>query len=125
MFNVRIKSFWSISKNLPCCFGRETKEDIMYANKAAISRIFGISPPTVYKRVEEIEGEIGKRYNQYAILENLVSIEVFADYQKYRKWLKNKNLRKNIPDFTMAEAREYLVEEGLLHVVCKEANISH
>lgn len=97
----------------------------MYANKTAISRLFGISLPTVYKRMEGIEEEIGKRYNQYAILENLVSIEVFADYQKYHKWLKDKNLRKNIPDFTMEEAREYLVEKGLLHVVCKEANVAY
>lgn len=95
----------------------------MYANKADIAKIFGISVNTVYRRLEEIETEMGKgkRYNEYAILDNLVSIEVFADYTKYRKWLNSKNLRKNIPPFNMADAREYIVENGLLHITCKKA----
>ena len=67
-----------------------------------------------------IEEEIGKRYNQYALLDNLVSIEVFADYQKYRRWLKDRNLRKVVPPFSMEEAREYLLENGLLHMECRE-----
>ncbi len=92
----------------------------MYANKSEISKVFGISPSTVYRRIEGIEAEIGKRYNRYAILDNLVSIEVFADYQKYNKRLIDKNLRKSVPPFNMADARTYLVENGLLHVVCKK-----
>lgn len=95
----------------------------MYANKAEIARIFGVSPPTVYSRVAGIQQEIGKRYNPYAILENLVSIEVYADYEKYHKRLNHRNLRKTVPPFSMAEAREYLVEEGLLHVVCSKAAV--
>lgn len=96
----------------------------MYVNKTQIAKIFGVSPPTVYDRIAGIETEIGKRYNKYAILDNLVSVEVFADYQKYRRWLKDERLREFVPEFSMREAREYLLEEGLLHVVCKEVNIA-
>lgn len=96
----------------------------MYANKSEISRIFGVSPGTVYNKVRGIEAEIGRRYNRYAILDNLVSIEVFADYMKYNKSLADKNLRKNMPDFNMTDARAYLVENGMLHVVCKKARVT-
>ena len=96
----------------------------MYANKSQISKIFGVSPPTVYSRVAGIEAEINRRYNRYALLDNLVSIEVFADYQKYRKLLADKKLRKFVPPFSMSETREYLLEKGLLHIVCKEVNIA-
>ena len=94
----------------------------MYANKMNISKIFGVSPPTVYKRLEGIRNEMGegKRYNPYAILENLVSIEVYADYEKYRKRLADKNFRKTVPPFNMAAAREYLEEEGYLHMTCQK-----
>ncbi|MCI9227083.1 MAG: transposase family protein, partial [Dorea sp.] len=45
-----------------------------YRNKTDIAHIFGVSNPTVYRRVEGIKKEIGKRYNQYAILDNLISL---------------------------------------------------
>ena len=96
----------------------------MYANKSDIAKIFFLSPSTVYRRVEGIEAEIGKRYNKYAILDNLVSIEVFADYQKYNKRLADRNLRKSVPPFNMADARMYLVENGMLHLVCKKARVT-
>lgn len=96
----------------------------MYANKSEIAKIFFLSPSTVYRRIEGIEAEMGKRYNRYAILDNLVSIEVFADYQKYNKRLADKNLRKSVPPFNMADARMYLVEEGLLYVVCKKVRVT-
>ncbi len=96
----------------------------MYANKSDIAKIFFLSPSTVYRRVEGIEAEIGKRYNKYAILDNLVSIEVFADYQKYNKRLTDKNLSKSVPPFNMADARAYLVENGLLHIVCKKVRVT-
>ncbi len=85
----------------------------MYRNKTEIAHIFGISVPTVYRRVEGIRGEIGKRYNRYAIADNLISLAVFADYQKYHKQLENKNLRKTVPPFDMYEARMYLEEAGM------------
>lgn len=91
----------------------------VYANKVTIASIFHVTRQTVYRRVLEIEKEIGRRYNRYAILNDLVSIEVYADYEKYHKRLKDRNLRKTVPPFDMAEAREYLMEEGLLHIECK------
>jgi hypothetical protein len=97
----------------------------MYANKTEIARVFGVSTPTVYKRIKGIEQEIGSRYNRYALLDGLVSIEVYADYEKYHKRLNNRNLRKTVPPFDMAEARAYLTEGGMLHVVCKEIKVPY
>lgn len=82
-----------------------------YSTKAELSRCFGVSVPTVYKRVAGIEEEIKKgRYNRYAIADNLVSIPVFLDYAKYHKRLNDKNLRKTVPPFDEFEAMEYLKE---------------
>ncbi|MCI6395909.1 MAG: hypothetical protein MR851_06650 [[Clostridium] scindens] len=85
----------------------------MYANKVNIARIFGVSAPTVYRRVEGIKKEIGKRYNRYAIIDNLVSLEVYADYEKYHKRLGDKNLRKTVPAFDLQEAGAYLKKEDI------------
>ena len=71
-----------------------------YRNKTDIAHIFGVSNPTVYRRVEGIKKEIGKRYNQYAILDNLISLAVYADYEKNHKKL----------EFDMYEAMMYLEE---------------
>ncbi len=84
----------------------------MYGNKTDIANTFNISLPTVYRRVKGIEKEIGKRYNRYAIADNLISLAVFVDYQKYHKRLADKNLRKSVPPFDMYEARTYLEEVG-------------
>lgn len=81
-----------------------------YATKAGTARIFGISRDTVYNRIEGIKKEIGKRYNDYAIVDNLVSLAVFADYYKYHKRLNDRNLRKTVPPFDMYEASRYLEE---------------
>ena len=83
----------------------------MYATKTGTARIFGVSVPTVYSRVEGIQKEIGKRYNKYAICDNLISLAVYADYEKYSKRLADKNLRKTVPEFNMAEAGIYLRQE--------------
>ena len=96
----------------------------MYANKTTIAKVFHISRQTVWHRQQEIEQEIGKRYNRYAILDGLLSIEVFADYEKYRKRLRDRNLRKTVPPFSMEEAREYSQEEGLLHIECKQISVA-
>lgn len=96
----------------------------MYANKATIAQIFHVTRQTVWHRQMEIEREIGKRYNRYAILDGQISIEVYADYEKYHKRLKDKNLRKTVPPFCMADAREYLLENGLLHIECKRVSVA-
>lgn len=87
----------------------------MYATKAEIARMFGVSPPTVYSRVAGIEKEIGQRYNRYAVCDKLISLAVYVDYEKYHKRLADKNLRKSVPAFNMAEARKYLTERGVIN----------
>lgn len=82
----------------------------MYATKAEIARLFGVSPPTVYNRVAGIEQEIGKRYNRYAICDKLISLAVYVDFEKYHKRLADKNLRKTVPEFNLYEAKKYLEE---------------
>lgn len=80
----------------------------MYVTKMGLTEIFKVSYPTVCSRVKGIEAEIGKRYNEYAISDNLISPEVYADYNKYRKRLADKNARKYVPPFDMEKAGTYL-----------------
>ena len=82
-----------------------------YASISDLARIFGVTRPTVYDRVEGIKAEIGKRYGKYAILGNLVSIGVYADYEKYRHILANKYHRKHLAPFDLFDAEMYLQEE--------------
>lgn len=82
----------------------------MYATKAQLTRIFGVTRPTVCSRVAGIEAEIGKRYNKYAIIDNLISIAVYVDYEKYRKMLSDRRMRKYVPEFDKNEAERYLGE---------------
>lgn len=80
----------------------------MYAKKMDIAREFGMSYQTVFRRVEGIRKQIGKRYNEYAIVGRLVSKEVFVDYEKYHESLEDRNLRKYVPPFDIYRARQYL-----------------
>jgi hypothetical protein len=67
----------------------------------------------ILKGGKGIEAEIGKRYNRYAIIDNLVSIAVYADYEKYKKMLADKNLRKHVPIFDINDAERYLDGRGV------------
>ena len=60
------------------------------------------------RRVKGIEALIGERYNQYAVLDNLVSVAVYADYEKYHTRLEDKNLKKYVPPFDMKAAGAYI-----------------
>lgn len=80
----------------------------MYANKKNLAALFGVTPQTVHRRVKGIEALIGERYNQYAILDNLVSVAVYADYEKYHTRLTDKNSKKYVPPFNMKEAGAYI-----------------
>lgn len=75
----------------------------MYANKKNLAALFGVTTQTVQRRVKGIEKLIGDRYNQYAILDNLVSVAVYADYEKYHKCLEDKLTKKYVPPFDMKE----------------------
>lgn len=89
-----------------------------YMTKANLSRCFGVSLPTVYRRLEGIQEETkrGGRYNGYSVFEDdgLISIAVFADYLKYHKRLGEKNLRRTVPDFDRNLAIAHLEEVGVL-----------
>lgn len=82
----------------------------LYANKADIAKTFSTSYNTVCRRERGIRKEIGKRYNQYAICGRLISLAVYADYEKYHEMLENPYLRENVPKFSLAEAGKYLQE---------------
>ena len=71
----------------------------MYANRKNLAALFGVTTQTVYRRVKGIEALIGERYNQYAVLDNLVSVAVYADYEKYHTRLEDKNLKMTRPAF--------------------------
>lgn len=80
----------------------------MYANRKNLAALFGVTTQTVYRRAKGIEALIGERYNQYAILDNLVSVAVYADYEKYHTRLEDKNLKKYVPPFDMKAAGAYI-----------------
>jgi hypothetical protein len=62
----------------------------IYANKAEIARFFGITSPTVSKRVKGIEEEIKAG--------------------TYWKRLQDRNLRKTVPPFDVEESYKYCLE---------------
>ena len=75
-----------------------------YKTQQGVAEEFCISRATVHNRIKEILEEIkAGRYSDYSIIEDghiiLVNVLVFLDYEKYRKMLKDKNLRKVVPPF--------------------------
>lgn len=81
-----------------------------YRTKMAIAEELGISRSTVYERMREIEGEIGKRYGAYALIHDgnivLVNVLVFLDWLKYRRQLMDKNMRKYVPEYSARKVAE-------------------
>lgn len=71
---------------------------------AQLAESFGISKQTVTSRISEIEEEIKRgRYGQHSVVHDVGYVAanpmVFADYITYRKRLRSKNLRKNVPAY--------------------------
>ena len=71
---------------------------------AELAESFGISRQTVASRVKEIEEEVkAKRYGPHSVIHDVgyvaVNPLVFADYMTYRSRLRNKNLRKGVPEY--------------------------
>lgn len=82
----------------------ETIRGYPYMPKKRIAEEFGISKSTVYVRMKEIDEEIKSgRYNEFAIIEDgnivLINVLVFIDFLTYRSRLKEKNMRKYVPEF--------------------------
>ena len=80
----------------------------MYANKKNLAALFGVTTQTVQRRVKGSEKLIGDRYNQYSILDYLVSVAVYADYEKYHKCLEDQLTKQYVPPFDRKEAGAYI-----------------
>lgn len=82
----------------------ETIRGSVYKPKQQIAEELHISKSTVYARMKEIEQEISRgRYEEGSIISDgnivLVNMLVFLDYLNYRKFLREKNARKQVPPF--------------------------
>ncbi|MDO4647937.1 MAG: hypothetical protein Q4B26_04740 [Eubacteriales bacterium] len=82
-----------------------------YRNYRDTAKEFGISEATVKARTKEIRGQIGKRYQDYALIEdgNIVMINqlVFIDWQCNRRKLMDHNMKKYVPVFDPAAVAAY------------------
>ena len=79
----------------------------MFASKAGICQAFGLCTRTVQGRLQEIRKQIPGRYSPYVLIEDgnilLISILAFLDWEKYRKSLMDKNMKKYVPPFRPEE----------------------
>lgn len=80
----------------------KTKRIAMTITELADS--FGMSKQTVTSRIKEIEQEVeAGRYGPHSVIHDVgyvaVNPLVFVDYLTYRQRLRNKNLRKNVPEY--------------------------
>lgn len=91
----------------------ESTGGCQYMSKQQLAEEFHLSKSTVFSRMKEIEVEIRNgRYGPHAIIDdgNIVRINrlVFIDYMTYRRRLKEKNARKNVPPFNSAEVKHII-----------------
>ena len=80
----------------------KSKRIAMTTSELAIC--FGMSKQTVASRIKEIEEEMTLgRYGPHSVIHDVgyvaVNPLVFTDYLTYRSRLRNKNLRKNVPEY--------------------------
>ncbi|MCB7304575.1 hypothetical protein NE683_12155 [Bariatricus massiliensis] len=77
-----------------------------YVSKSWIQKNMDMGARSVDTRFKEIKEET-KRYGEYAYIKDggffLVNFLVWVDYLTYRTRLKDKNLRKHVPDFDPEE----------------------
>ena len=79
-----------------------------YANAKELAYIMGLSYSTVRQRLKLIRNEMGGRYNQYAIVGNLIAIPVFVDAHKYHELLEDPRTHDVAPAFDEELAKAYL-----------------
>ena len=91
-----------------------------YMTKEHLAELLSCTKVTINTRMKEIEEEVKNgRYGQHAIIRDggivLINYLVWIDYLRWRKQLKEKNLRKLVPKFDAYEvAKEigwYIVQE--------------
>lgn len=83
-----------------------------YCSLDQLARDYNITKPTVRNRLNEIRGEIGRRYARLAVIDdgNLVLVNrfVFIDYLNNRRMLKSETQRKYVEPFNATEVARYL-----------------
>ena len=89
--------------------------DALYIDHNLAKEKFLDGKTTFMTKVKEIREEIRRgRYKPYAILEEgkiKVNKLVYCDYSTHRAKLKDKNLRKYVPEFNGSEVALYTTEE--------------
>lgn len=89
-----------------------------YLTKNELSKLTGMSLGAVNVRVDELKQET-QRYGEYAYIKDggfvLVNFLAWTDFLKYRQMLKEKNMRKHVPNYDpvkIAKAIGWYGEEG-------------
>lgn len=72
---------------------------VPYLRIKEICRITGLSRWTVAKVRDGMMQEIGKRYPETVIVDDLINYYSWLDYRKYGRRLQDRNLRKYVPPF--------------------------
>lgn len=81
-----------IKRGSPYLTRKQLMEELGYKSLASVNSL-----------IRGIEGEIGKRYNRYAIAGKRYNFYVVVDYLKYRDDLENPMVRKYLPPFSPQE----------------------
>ena len=85
---------------------------VPYVTKKQLCKELELSGNTVKDRINEIEDEIKNgRYDEYAVIRDgqllAVNYYVWIDYLTYRQRLREKNLRKFVPNFEPKKVARY------------------
>lgn len=71
----------------------------MYMTIAQLTKEFNQSRSTVNRRVTGIKSEIGKRYPATAVLNHLINVDAYMDYEANRELLNDHTLRNGVAPF--------------------------
>ncbi|SFI19482.1 hypothetical protein SAMN04487830_12931 [Pseudobutyrivibrio sp. OR37] len=83
-----------------------------YENKSQLAETFGLSRQCIGNWYSDFEAVVATgRYGPYAILDTQTNVAAFADFIKYRRWFKEKNMAKNIPAFNLIAAINIIIPE--------------
>lgn len=71
----------------------------MYMTIAQLTKEFNQSRSTVNRRVIGIKSEIGKRYPKNTVLNHLINVDAYMDYEANRDMLADATLRNGLDPF--------------------------
>ena len=72
---------------------------VPYLRITKICELTGLSRWTVAKVRDGVRAEIGRRYPETVIVDDLVNYYAWLDYRMYKTRLQDKNMRKTVPPF--------------------------